>query len=66
MAEVFVNGQLVQSQQVADGMAYVYHKYLSVCPSADIVQQAEQQAKQQKVGVWLGNHQTPWAFRKRK
>lgn len=66
VAEVFVNGQLVQFQQVADGMAYVYHKYLSDCSSADIVQQAEKQAKQQQVGVWLGNHQTPWIFRKRK
>ncbi|WP_299490773.1 thermonuclease family protein [Acaryochloris sp. IP29b_bin.137] len=66
VAEVFVNGQLVQSQQVSNGMAYVYHKYLSDCPSADIVRLAEQQAKQKKVGVWLGNHQTPWAFRKRK
>ena len=66
VAEVFVDDELVQSQQISQGMAYVYHKYLSDCPSADAVQQAEQQAKQQKVGVWMGNRQPPWVFRKRK
>jgi endonuclease YncB( thermonuclease family) len=66
VAEVFANGQLVQAQQVQQGMAYVYQKYLSNCPAAASVQQAEAIAQQQRAGVWASNQQKPWEFRNSK
>ncbi|NJK28794.1 MAG: thermonuclease family protein [Acaryochloris sp. SU_5_25] len=66
VAEVFANGQLVQAQQVQQGMAYVYQKYLSNCPAAGSVQQAEAIAQQQRAGVWASNQQKPWEFRNSK
>lgn len=45
-------GVLVQQVLALEGLAMVYTKYLSSCPSAGIVQQAEAQAKQRRSGVW--------------
>jgi endonuclease YncB( thermonuclease family) len=63
VAEVFTNGKLVQAEQVKSGMVYVYEKYLSNCPNAGMVQQAQTIAQQQRVGVWSGNYEKPWEYR---
>lgn len=63
VAEVFTGGKLVQLEQVKAGMVYVYSKYLSNCPDAAVIQQAEAIAQQQRVGVWAGNYEKPWEFR---
>jgi micrococcal nuclease len=63
VALIYANGKLINSQQVTDGMAYAYKKYLSNCPQSEQVVQAETTAKQKQQGVWGANYQTPWEFR---
>jgi endonuclease YncB( thermonuclease family) len=63
VALIYANGKLLNLQQVTDGMAYVYKRYLSSCPQSESVLQAETIAKQQQRGVWGGNNQPPWEFR---
>lgn len=41
-------------------MAYLYDRYLSNCPDAAVVKQAEAIAQASRVGVWSGNYQKPW------
>ncbi|HEY9691888.1 MAG TPA: thermonuclease family protein [Oculatellaceae cyanobacterium] len=68
VAEVrLTNGTLVQQILAREGLAMVYQKYLSSCPSAGIVQQAEAQAKQRKAGV-RGDSKfvAPWNYRRNK
>ena len=59
------DGTFLQQVLVKEGLAKVYRSYLSKCPSKDIVQQAEAQAQQQKIGVW-GDQKfvDPWEYRK--
>ena len=59
------DGTFLQQVLVKEGLAKVYRSYLSKCPSKDIVQQAEAQAQQQKIGVW-GDQKfiEPWEYRK--
>jgi micrococcal nuclease len=46
------NGTLVQETLAREGLAVVYHEYIKNCVDAAAVEQAEAQAKQQKLGVW--------------
>lgn len=46
------NGTLVQQTLTREGLAVVYSEYIKNCPNATIVEQAEAEAKQQKVGIW--------------
>lgn len=46
------NGTFVQEVLTEEGLVQVYKPYLKNCPSASIVQQAEADAKQRRVGVW--------------
>jgi micrococcal nuclease len=58
------NGTLVQQVLLQEGLAKVYRPYLNKCPSRDIVQQAEAQAKQQRLGVWRdAKFVNPWEYR---
>lgn len=58
------DGTFVQQVLLQEGLAKVYRPYLNKCPSKDIVQQAEAQAKQQKLGVWGDTQFTnPWEYR---
>lgn len=66
VAEVFSGGKFLQSEQVKGGMAYVYDRYLNNCPDAAAVKQAQDLAKQNRVGVWSGNYTKPWDYRKTK
>lgn len=66
VAEVFAGSKFLQAEQVKGGMAYVYEQYLSNCPDAAAVKQAQDLAKRSRVGVWGGNYTKPWDYRKTK
>lgn len=66
VAEVFAGGKFLQAEQVKSGMAYLHEKYLNNCPDAAVVKQAQAIAQQSKTGVWSGNFDKPWDYRKRK
>lgn len=56
----------LNSQMVADGMAYHYEKYSSSCPQPDVLVRAEEMAKEQSAGVWANpNAEKPWDYRQR-
>jgi micrococcal nuclease len=58
------DGTFVQQVLLREGLAKVYRPYLNKCPSKDIVQQAEAEAKQQRLGVWGDAKFTnPWEYR---
>jgi micrococcal nuclease len=60
-AEIHLN-----TQMVADGMAYVYPKYVGSCPNGSRMQVAEGEARKQAVGVWANpTALKPWDYRQR-
>lgn len=60
-----VNNTFVQEVLIREGLAKVYKPYLKNCPSANIVQQAEAEAKQGKKGVWGDTKFVdPWDYRR--
>lgn len=46
------NGTFIQEVLTKEGLVQVYKPYLKNCPSASIVEKAEADAKQRRVGVW--------------
>ena len=56
---LFVNGEMVLS-----GLAYHYAQYSSSCPNKEAIVNAEDLAKDKKLGVWSGDYQKPWDYRK--
>jgi micrococcal nuclease len=45
-------------------LAKVYRPYLNKCPSKDLVQQAEAEAKEQRLGIWSDTKFiNPWEYR---
>jgi micrococcal nuclease len=46
------NGTLVQETLAREGLVAVYQQYVKNCPDATAVEQAEAQAKRQRVGIW--------------
>ena len=58
------NGTFVQQVLLQEGLAKVYRPYLNKCPSKNLVQQAEVEAKQQRLGVWSDTKfVNPWEYR---
>jgi micrococcal nuclease len=58
------NGTLLQTVMARKGLAAVYEKYITNCPSASVVRQAQQQAQKTKQGLWsLANPVMPWEYR---
>lgn len=58
------DGTLTQEVLVREGLAMVYRKYISNCPNAAVVEQAESQAKQQQLNIWSDTQFTPpWEWR---
>ncbi len=53
------DGTLVQQVLTKEGLVQVYKPYLKNCPSADIVQQAEANAKKRRAGVWSDHKYVP-------
>lgn len=56
----------VNTEMVRAGMAYHYKQYSSNCPSREAIAKAEEEAKSKKIGVWSGDYQKPWEYRKAK
>ncbi|MGB3205472.1 MAG: thermonuclease family protein [Crinalium sp.] len=61
------NGVFVQQVLAREGLAQVYNQYINSCPTANVVKQAEAQAKQRKAGVWSDSKfVAPWNYRRSK
>lgn len=59
------DGTFIQQVLVTEGLARVYQPYLKNCPSAEIVQQAEADAKKRRRGFWRDEKfLPPWEFRR--
>jgi len=56
--------KFVQYEMLLAGMAYVYDRYVDSCPNANFMHEAEAMAQQQRLGVWSGNYQKPWDYRR--
>ena len=54
----------LNTASVEAGYAWHYSKYSGKCKSAENLGWAEQIAREDKLGVWNGNHQKPWEFRR--
>jgi len=59
--EIFLNEELVRL-----GLAYHYKQYSKNCPNRHSIELAESLAQKDQVGVWSGNYQKPWDYRKSK
>jgi micrococcal nuclease len=69
VAEVFLltePEQAAQQELLTAGLVYVYPQYINDCPNALGFKMAEAIAREQKVGLWAGNYQRPWDYRKGK
>ncbi|AFY61964.1 micrococcal nuclease-like nuclease [Synechococcus sp. PCC 6312] len=64
VAEVWTGNTLVQETMTRKGMAYAYRKFANNCPSFAKVDQAEQEARKEGVGVWKSDQIKPWDFRR--
>ncbi|MEY3868753.1 MAG: hypothetical protein RLZZ338_2644 [Cyanobacteriota bacterium] len=59
------DGTFLQEVLLKEGLAMVYRPYLKKCPSREIMEKAEAEAKKQKKGVWSDKKFVPaWQFRK--
>lgn len=70
VAEVFVvlrdgQEQSLQEELLKSGLAYVYQRYVSGCFNAESMREAEAIASSKGIGVWNGNYEKPWDYRKR-
>ncbi|MBD1859985.1 MULTISPECIES: thermonuclease family protein [Leptolyngbya] len=68
IGEVFVkranDEALLNIEQLQSGMAYLYERYAKNCMNGSLFPDAESRAKAKKRGVWKGNYQRPWDFRR--
>ena len=69
VAEVYVQDSdefaiNLNMQMVRDGYAWLYAQYKDNCPTKNELVLAEELASEEGLGVWNGNHQPPWEFRK--
>lgn len=71
VAEVFTvlgdgKEKFLQEELLKAGLAYHYAKYSSNCPNRDALVDAEAIALANRAGVWSGNYEKPWDYRKHK
>lgn len=69
VGKILVSGKDANLEQVRAGMAWWYEKYRKEQSASDqrIYEQAEQQARSQRVGLWKDTNPTqPWEFRQAK
>jgi micrococcal nuclease len=73
VGEVFVSAptreqpeqeRFINYEMVASGLAYEYTRYSGSCPSREAISQGERLAQSKHLGVWGGNYQRPWDYRK--
>ncbi|CAN1213520.1 Thermonuclease family protein [Tumidithrix helvetica PCC 7403] len=57
--QLFVNAEMVRS-----GLAYHYERYSKNCPHRQAIASAESEAKSKRLGVWNGDYERPWDYRK--
>jgi endonuclease YncB( thermonuclease family) len=69
VAEVFSSKNGVEKslneEQLSSGNAYLYKQYAGKCPNHLALEKAEAIAQSKKLGVWNGNYQRPWDYRRR-
>jgi endonuclease YncB( thermonuclease family) len=67
VAEVKTNGsdQTVNATMARAGMAYHYAQFSRLCPHRSQIIESERKAQIDKIGVWSGNFEKPWDYRKR-
>lgn len=59
------DGTFIQEVLVREGLAMVYRPYVKNCPSVQLIEQAEAQAKKSKRGVWGDPKFVPaWEYRR--
>lgn len=65
VAEVWSNEVgLLNAELVEQGMAFVYDRYVSGCPSREAIEASSDLAQRQKLGVWsVAAFQKPWDWR---
>jgi micrococcal nuclease len=51
-------------EQLSSGNGYLYAQYAGKCPNKIALENAEAIAKSKRLGVWSGNYQLPWDYRK--
>ncbi len=51
---------------VRDGYAWHYEKYSNTCPIRGEFALAQELAQEEGLGIWSGNPQPPWEWRKAK
>lgn len=56
--------KLLNEEQLSSGNAYLYAQYVGKCPNKIALRNAEAIAKSKKLGVWGGNYQKPWDYRR--
>ncbi len=50
---------------VRDGYAWHYERYSGNCPIGSELAIAQEAARKEGVGIWKGNPQPPWEFRRK-
>ena len=66
VAQLWNNNGLIQSQMTIAGMAYGYEQYKKDCPNWTAIESTQVQAQEARIGVWNGNNEKPWDYRKSK
>ena len=70
VAEVYVKDSRstainLNVQMVRDGYAWHYEKYSGKCPIRHEFAVAQELAQKEGLGIWNGNPQPPWEFRRK-
>lgn len=70
VAEVFTvlgnQEKMLNAEQLMSGNAYLYKEFVKNCPNKIPLETAEAIAQEKRLGVWGGNYQKPWEYRRRK
>ena len=56
--------KFLNEEQLSSGNGYLYAQYAGKCPNKIALQNAERIAQSKKLGVWSGNYQRPWDYRR--
>lgn len=64
VAEVYANSQLVQLEQVKDGMVWINDQFKSNCPSWNKIEKAFKTTRSNRKGIFKGSPIPPWEWRR--
>lgn len=65
IGEIFLGEKFINEEMTKSGMAYSYDRYKN-CPNQIAIGNGEAIAQSKKLGVWGGEYQKPWDYRKAK